>query len=694
MRIQNFLLRRNLFFRFFLKICGALIVVFSFISDFLRGRPFLLGWSQISLSFLGIAIILFGFYFKKTITFLFRFLTVCVNFIKNHPWVSIIPIIIAALFFVWPTPNDGLYTPDVAYYLSLAKNIFLGNGYVNPDLSPALYRGPGYPYLISLSYILFGNSLISALILMRLFWFFTVVITYILSKELFNHRVAFMASFFVITANVISDSYNRIWTDGIVTFLVLLLMLILWKIIKSNHNVKWYIGLGIIAGLAYLVKQTAIIIVPLPILIWFIFPEYRTRQNLRNISIFIFVFALFFFGWMGYIYLAGGSPGQVTRDLSIGTNVLNYVTNSFSNTKEIIANSADRVNRSSSIPEILLKFYNRDIGNYFNYALLFLVGILFSIYHALVKKSKPAIFLICGLILFSSMIPANVINNFGARQNLYFYIITLICIAFFFDRIINLVKNFQLPLILLISSAMVFIQVSKGIPQVSDFSTHRNSFIYSFDYSETAEWIIENIKTDENILTSERESNYFHILTPENRVIYPILTCTGESSFYIAEKCSQPYISLWIYQGIKDPDTPRDFLSGISEDSLISIINEKNIDYIIVTEKIYSLYYYLNLHPNFEKVAVFRNAVIFKVKSPVQYISDYPKTNFITCIGIGTKEYFSNLKTKYPESYEAKFKSVYSPWMGLSTQDLDNIVNESDCLFNANFPGDFKVFQQ
>jgi hypothetical protein len=43
--------------------------------------------------------------------------------------------------------------------------------------------------------------------------------------------------------------------------------------------------MGFFMGMAYLLKQTALFIVPLPLLTWAIFSEYRTRQNFRRLLI-------------------------------------------------------------------------------------------------------------------------------------------------------------------------------------------------------------------------------------------------------------------------------------------------------------------------------------------------------------------------------------------------------------------------
>jgi hypothetical protein len=233
------------------------------------------------------------------------------------------------------------------------------------------------------------------------------------------------------------------------------------------------------------------------------------------------------------------------------------------------------------------------------------------------------------------------------------------------------------------------LQVSGGI--AFTFSTPDNinskTLDYFGDYQSTADWINKNVKPDETILTVLRDGNILHIMTSGNRTFYDINTCIGEISFVPAKSCTPPYIAFWIYQGTTNPDDPRDSLIGISEPDLISAINKNKINYVIVTPKIYYLYYYLKLNPDFQKVAVKNYNVIFRVLRTVQPISSYPNVKWETCIGEGTPEYLRNLQQTYPARYEMMLRNQFGPWMGLSRQDVANIINWNGCEFDSVYPG-------
>jgi hypothetical protein len=46
---------------------------------------------------------------------------------------------------------------DSGQYHSVATSLVHGNGFSNPDGTPALYRLPGYPLFLAVGYSLFGN---------------------------------------------------------------------------------------------------------------------------------------------------------------------------------------------------------------------------------------------------------------------------------------------------------------------------------------------------------------------------------------------------------------------------------------------------------------------------------------------------------------------------------------------------------
>lgn len=617
------------------------------------------------------------------------------KFPENHPWLILIPLLFAAILMFWP-PGVAI-SPDVGYYLSLAKNLYYGNGYVNPDLSPNIFRGPVFPLLISFSYVLFGESLRSAIILERIFWFLSILIAYALGRQLYNQRVGFLTASFILAAGVVNQTFLRIWTDGPVTFAILALQLMFWQALISQRDGKWYALMGVVMGTTYLLKQTVIFIAPLPLLAWIVFSEYRTRQTFNRLLIFYFVFAVFYFGWEVYVYLAGGSSGQITRTLQTGINFLSYISRGSSVVDTAQSTSLAGAAQSSvlSVLGILNTFYTRDILQFFKIAILFPISVVFLLYQAVVRKTKPDIFIALGLFLYSPLILVQAVVNFGFRQNLYFYCIVLLCMAVMLDRLFGKLASKELSnaVVVIVAMSLICIQLSGGnysFPKTVSLN-NPGKLPYLSTYREAAAWVDEHVKPDMKIMIPSRDGNFFHILTAGNRQFEVLNTCMGEVSFSAAEKCRPPYISFWVYKGTTDPNEPRDFFQGISEPTLLSKIREKSVEYVFVTPSIYSLYRYLMIHPDFEEVDIIDNIAIFRVIHPVHPIVDYQNVEWETCIGRGTPEYLKNLKATDPARFEMRLRSQIEPWMGLNSQDLEAFMNWQGCQFDVVFPGSYHI---
>jgi 4-amino-4-deoxy-L-arabinose transferase-like glycosyltransferase len=630
----------------------------------------------------------------------FSFLNNIFKSVEKHPWLEFAFILIIVIFMFWPrgtvASNGTPASTDMAYYLSLAKNLYNGNGYVNPDLSPAIYRGPVFPVLIVLSYLLLGESFFSAIILERTFWALTIFIIYVLGNKLFLPRAGFYAAVLALSAVVINRAFYFVWTDGPLLFFILLAQFMFWQAYKDKLGYKWYILMGVIVGIAYLLKQTAVLIAPLPFILWLFSSEYRTKQALKKLCVYAIVSALFIGCWIGYIYLEGGTLNQALGDFQRAWSLISRFGNLFSVQKPSIQlmSSAKSV-YSISLPQIIATFYYRDIAQLFAIAILFPLALLFSAYQALRRKSVAHGYLIAGTLLYGYLIPTQVIANLGFRTNLYFYVAGILLIAAMVIQVSNKIANKFIAetLAFFIICSLVIIQIfgrTYNLRNIAPIQNRQTMDYYNAQFQPLANWINKNVPSDEAILIAEREGNILHILTNGNRQFEIISTCRGEYNFWPAIPCLKPYISFWIFQGITDPDTPRDILEGISEPVFLEKITEKGAKHVIVTKGVYPLYYYLTLHPAFEEVTIVDNSAIFRVVSSPQSISTYPNLHWDTCIGDGTAEYFINLKQNDPARYDSRLQNEIKPWMGLSENDLDAFMNWEGCRFGP-FPGEYRL---
>ncbi|MFH1376893.1 MAG: glycosyltransferase family 39 protein [Candidatus Woesearchaeota archaeon] len=192
---------------------------------------------------------------------------------KNRIIICIFAIaLVIRVFFVFVMPvklwDETVYT-NLGYDLS--KNFFqysFTHGWI--DFMPgnqlnlsAGFRAPLLPYLISGFYFLKLNFLIN--FIMPIVGAFSVVLVYLLGKELFNKKIGLISSSFFALIPLHAFYSGRILTGVLFTFLVLLTFLSFWKGYEKE-NKKHKVLFGVFLALALLSRYTALWIIPVFIL--------------------------------------------------------------------------------------------------------------------------------------------------------------------------------------------------------------------------------------------------------------------------------------------------------------------------------------------------------------------------------------------------------------------------------------------
>ncbi len=423
-------------FLYIILIFGIILLFGGLFFDTIRGKPTTLGWFQIGIIFTGAILVLLPILeIKFTLPEIYqRFIQWLKSGSQPSPeklnpysFLWIVPVIVIIALFVWPAPQKH-DPPDTAYYLSLAKNLYFGNGYVNPDLSPAIYRGPIFPIFLTIAYNLLGYSTLSAIILVRFFWASTILIIYFWGSELYNRRTGMFAAVLIASLFEISNIYEYILTDSLLICFTLLTLWFIWKAFNGNGSVFPFIISGAMLGIAYLTKQSALFLGPIPMLIWLFFKQYRNKKTAIRVGLFYLIFLLFISGWMLYVYNSGGSTGQIFGDFYQIVKFLSDIPNALLN--GLGGDSTPKsVDRSTSIIGIINRLWNHDIAGYISYAFLFIPAILVFIYRLIKNKKLSEFLILSSLILFCTMLPNSIIVNYGSRQYMFLYITLIMILA-------------------------------------------------------------------------------------------------------------------------------------------------------------------------------------------------------------------------------------------------------------------------
>lgn len=201
------------------------------------------------------------------------------------------------------------------------ENAYLGNArnHISHSNFTEEFRFPFLEYAISGVWLLTGESILAARIMIMLFSIASIIFIYLISKEYFNQKLSLLLTLlFAISPLILSWSF-RIYTDIPAMFFVIVsfyMILISEKNQKNkNNNGKnntirdksrkgdILIGLaGFLSAIAFLARFTTALF-PLAVAIYFI-----SKKDIKKIAIFSVIFILTLLPWLSYNYISYGNP--------------------------------------------------------------------------------------------------------------------------------------------------------------------------------------------------------------------------------------------------------------------------------------------------------------------------------------------------------------------------------------------------
>ena len=173
--------------------------------------------------------------------------------VKSREFVILSFILVLSLSLrLWGIGEQG-FNSDEAVYSGQAANMAGFEGY-NQHFS--LFRA--HPLLlqffVSISFILFGISEITARIVPVIFGVSTVLVTYFIAKNLFNINTAIVSSLILSILPYHIAMTRQVFVDIPLSFFYSLTLLFLIKYIKTNRS-TWMYAIGISSGLMFISKE-------------------------------------------------------------------------------------------------------------------------------------------------------------------------------------------------------------------------------------------------------------------------------------------------------------------------------------------------------------------------------------------------------------------------------------------------------
>lgn len=571
---------------------------------------------------------------------------------------------------------DIFIAADMAKYMTYALNILLKKGYIDLNGELTLSRGPIFPIMISWFYRLLGVSPWSAFWVVRIFCIFNPVVIYLLGKKLFGKKVGLISALLILTSYSVNYwSYRHL--DAVWPFFIFMAILILIRGFELERNI-YFILSGLFAAVAFLVKESSLLIFPLPPILLIVITEYRKKRNVIGTLIWVSVVFSVIFPWLYYIY-------YIKKIGFVGVNII-----------------FDSLNSNPNLPQ-LMKYYITGLIDYYsgftqslsvNFAIspLFIVAWLFTLFRAFQKDRGCIICIVC-LMLLSPYIAFVGKNNMRLGQLIIFLLLSYMVIGYFLHYVFKFIEfkltklnkdsykkvhnSISIIIVSLIIGIQIFIHWERDRGGVSFLK--RSFFINYFQNTKkrevkgvfneslykVADWIESNVPYNAKIAGGSWAYNrVLYILTKGkfNFQYFPLLKLRYLSSeirkqslsfenkkYSLVEFKLPPPNDLIFFSTHGRNNNPR-LAKGwlLYESHLLAELEEENIKYIIIGPVFNFLSKYFEKSNSFVKVSSFNNSSdqVFQIKGK---INSSPHSIYITKRTISC---LNTLKKKDLESFK------------------------------------------
>ncbi|MFC1621062.1 ArnT family glycosyltransferase [Candidatus Omnitrophota bacterium] len=177
------------------------------------------------------------------------------KFIEKRQYIVILIFLLAFAVRLAFVLQDNVNPSSDAYvYDSLGMSISQGNGYVNSNGTPHSFYPPFYPFFLSLIYRIFGHSYVAVRIIQSLIGAFVCALIYLIGKRMHSFTAGIIAGISAIAYLPFIKTADLLLTEGIFTFLLLLIVFYLLKI-SADLKPMNCIVLGLLLGISLLTKS-------------------------------------------------------------------------------------------------------------------------------------------------------------------------------------------------------------------------------------------------------------------------------------------------------------------------------------------------------------------------------------------------------------------------------------------------------
>jgi len=207
---------------------------------------------------------------------------------------------------VWLSLQYRMSIWDAYVYLANAQGFLMGRTPNDPYHFFELLRPPLVPYIIALVWAVTGVSYNAAALIQPIFTVASAFVFFLLLKEMFGLKPAFIGSLLLLVAPEIFFWTNQILVHGEVLFFMITAYYFLWRGVHGRGRYSLQLAAGAVA-LATLTRYTIVLFVPvfLLILLPVLVVSYRRRKEYSWIDVGVMglIFLLVWMPWLAWNYM-------------------------------------------------------------------------------------------------------------------------------------------------------------------------------------------------------------------------------------------------------------------------------------------------------------------------------------------------------------------------------------------------------
>jgi len=530
--------------------------------------------------------------------------------------VAPLSVIIIIVLFIIPVSRVTV-SNNTAKYLHQAGKILKAQDPGMLFKEQGVTRGPVFPLILAFSFKILGKDVFSASLATRFFFGLGIILTYLLGRALYNKMVGGFACLFTLTSYGINRAAINIDADIVLPFFVLLFIL-LYYLSLNNSSSKYAILAGIVLGLAFMVKESALFCFCLPLVVTILAPS---RKKLEYLKMFLWIIGstlIALFPWIIYSTIKYGSPlsmlGVASPKVQEQIALLSAVNSPFVYWFQLLTKGLVRG---------LSGYYRNYLAEVTPFSLFMIIGWFFIFVRGLIQKKTNDLVLTISVVSFLPLILrlGHVESRLGQSTMLHllFYIIlTAFIISFANFAIlqiskihneISFLKSFKQFLkidTLLIKRTIIACFVlllviyqflyprstwklwSQGNYGLAIFSKEKFKVYRRFttELQEAAEWLKKNVSKQEKIIAdgySSESLDFFEVAHYEIPVFHPAEETSVVNGFIKKRSDNSRPLFLFTFHNFdKEPQEYR-IIFFIYEEDIFATLNRENADYLVIS---------------------------------------------------------------------------------------------------------------